>query len=285
MVTTTVLDIANLPAPDVVEEIDFEAILAATAADLVERFPAIAGVIGLESEPARKLLEVDAFRETLIRARINDAMRSQLIAFATGADLDHLAAFYDVIRLEGEADERLRARIIFAIAGRSTGGTASRYRFMAMSASVAVRDAVVYRDGLSPVVHVAIFADTQDGVPTPAILDAVRESVGRRDVRMVNDTINVRSAVTQTVSIEADVWLLPATETMVFAGLEAQLRAAFASEAGLGFDLTRAWLTARLMVPGIQRVEILTPAVDVPAADYEALALGTITLNNRGRAI
>lgn len=283
--TVTALDVAALPPPEVVEEVDFEAILAATAADLVERFPAIAGVIGLESEPARKLLEVDAFRETLIRARINDGIRSQLLAFATGADLDQLAAFYDVIRLEGEPDERLRSRIIFTIAGRSTGGTAARYRANAMTASVDVRDAVVYREGVSPVVNVAIFANNETGIPSEALLAEVSASLNASDVRMVNDTLRIRSAVTQTVNVEADVWLLPSSEFFILDNLPGTLRAAFDAESGLGFDLTRAWLTARLMAPGIQRVEILTPEDDVVVPEYEALSLGTIKLNYKGRAI
>lgn len=281
----TDLDVSALPPPQVVEELDFEAILASSAADLVARFPAIAGVIALESEPARKLLEVAAFRETLTRARINDAARSQLLAFATGSDLDHLAAFYDVVRILGESDDRLRSRVILAISGRSTGGTAARYRFIAMSASVDVRDAIVYREGTSPVVNVAVFSYAAGGIASPGLLSTVAEALNADDVRMVNDTIAVRSAVTQTANIVADVWLLPGTPLAVFDGLEAALRAAFAAEAGLGFDLTRAWLTARLMQPGVQRVEVVTPAADVAVAEYEAIALGTVALTYKGRAL
>jgi phage-related baseplate assembly protein len=279
------LNIADLPPPEVVEELDFEAILSVAAADLVARFPAIAGVIGLESEPARKLLEVVAFRETLTRARINDAARANLLAFAVGSDLDHLAAFYDVIRVDGESDDRLRLRIILAISGRSTGGTADRYRFVAMTASIDVRDAIVYRAGTSPVVHVAIFSHSAGGVPSPLLLEAVRQALNASNVRMVNDTIEVRSAVSQTINVTADVWLLPSAEYAVFEGMEAALRAAFDLEAGLGFDLNRAWLTARLMQAGVQRVAIITPASDVAAHEYEAIALGTVTLTYKGRAL
>lgn len=280
----TLININELPAPDVIEELDFEAILAAASADLVARFPAIAGVIGLESEPARKLLEVASFREMLTRARINDAARANLLAFAGGGDLDQLAAFYGVTRLSGESDVRLRSRVILAIAGRSTGGTAARYRFVAMTASVDVKDAIVYQSGVSPVVNVAVLSYAETGIPSPAVLAAVEAAMNARDVRMVNDTIVVRSAVTQTVAVTADVWLLPFAEFSSFDGLEAALRAAFAEEAGLGFDLTRAWLTARLMQPGVQRVEIIAPAADVPAEGFNALALGAVTLTYRGRA-
>ncbi len=283
--TVTEIDVAALPPPEVIEELDFEAILAEAAADLVERFPPIAGVIGLESEPARKLLEVFAFRETLLRARVNDAARSALLAYALGANLEHLAAFYDVLRMPGESDARLRRRVILAVSGRSPGGTAARYRYLAMSADTGVADAIVYRAGTSPVVNVAVYSATDGGAAGPSLLAAVTEALNAPDARMVSDTILVRSAVTATVAVAADVWLLPGAEFAVFEGLEAGLRAAWAAEAGLGFDLTRAWLTARLMVPGVQRVAITAPSADIAVQEYEAVALGAVTLTYRGRAI
>lgn len=281
----TETDIANLPPPAMVEELDFEAILATTVADLIDRFPAVAGTVALESEPARKLLEVDAFREVLLRARVNDAFRGTLLAYAAGADLDNLAAFYDVTRLTGETDARLRARVILAIAGRSTGGTAERYRFVAMSASVDVRDVFVWRGPLSPVVNVAVYSTAPGGVAGSGLLATVRDALNADDVRMVNDTIAVRSAVTQTVNVAAQVWLLPSAQMAVFDGLSDALRDAHQAESGLGFDLTRAWITARLMRAGVQRVVITAPAADVPVAEYEAAALGTINLTFMGRAL
>ena len=44
----------------------------------------------VESDPAWTILEVAAYRELLLRQRINDASRAVMLAFATGADLEHL---------------------------------------------------------------------------------------------------------------------------------------------------------------------------------------------------
>lgn len=46
----------------------------------------------LESDPVTKLLEVASYIKLGNRARVNDAAKSQLLAYAIGADLDHLAA-------------------------------------------------------------------------------------------------------------------------------------------------------------------------------------------------
>ena len=117
---SSILDTSALPSPAVVELLDFEAIVADIKADLLARYPEAATVLDLESEPLVKLLESFAFRELLFRARVNDAARAHLLAFATGADLDHLGALFGVSRMTGETDDRLRVRIqlrIAAIAG------------------------------------------------------------------------------------------------------------------------------------------------------------------------
>ena len=110
MTRFAVFDLAALPYPGVVETLDTEVIVTAMRNDLVARFPAIAGVIDLESEPARKLIEVFAYREVLLRARINDAARQRMLAFAAGSNLDAIAAYYGVSRFDGEADTSLRRR-------------------------------------------------------------------------------------------------------------------------------------------------------------------------------
>jgi len=56
----TAINLSGLTPPDVIETLDYEAIVTEMRDDLVARFPAITGVIDLESEPARKLIE--AFR-------------------------------------------------------------------------------------------------------------------------------------------------------------------------------------------------------------------------------
>jgi len=56
----TAINLSGLTPPDVIETLDYEAIVREMRDDLVARFPDIAGVIDLESEPARKLIEAFA---------------------------------------------------------------------------------------------------------------------------------------------------------------------------------------------------------------------------------
>ena len=102
------VDLTGLAPPPVVEQLGYEAILTAMTADLRARDPDFDAWV--ESEPVMKLLEIAAYRELLLRYRINQAARSVMLAYAAGADLDHLGALLGVTRSTGETDEQLRRR-------------------------------------------------------------------------------------------------------------------------------------------------------------------------------
>jgi phage-related baseplate assembly protein len=278
----TELDVAGLPAPDIVEPLDVQAIRAALISNFSGAYPEFTAQL-LESDPAIKLLEVCAYREFVLRARLNDVARANLVAFATGSDLDHLAAFYDVTRMTSELDDRLRTRLILAIAGRSTGGTMERYKFIAMSADVRIKDVAVWCASNSPLIHVSVLNSLNAGVPYTEMLTAVEEAVNDLSVKMVNDTLLVESAVSTTVNVVADVWLLPQTPVSVFDALEGNVRADWDREGGLGRDLSRSWVTRALMRPGIAKIALITPASGTIVDPHQAVSLGTLTLNNKGR--
>lgn len=135
------IDFSSIPAPEIIEELDFEIILAAMIADLQSRDPSYSEI--LESDPGIKILEVAAARELILRQRINDALKATLLRYALGGDLDNLAAFYGLTRKTEEPDAELRLRTIERIMGSSTAGGAAWYRFQALSADERVKDAAV----------------------------------------------------------------------------------------------------------------------------------------------
>jgi len=276
-------EISSLPPPSIIAPLDYETALAERKAKLTELHPPVAPVLALESATTTKLLQENSYRELLLRGMVNDAFHQSLLAYASGPNLDHIAYFYDVTRLSGESDDRLRVRTILAIQGRSTGGTAPRYRAIAMGADVMVADAVVYRDGYDPTVRVAVYSSEVGGIAGPALVAKVQAALDAPAVRMVNDVIVVQAAVFQSVDVSIDAWLLPDADGTQSASIADALRASWANETGLGFDLTRSWITARAMTPGVQRISVTSPAADVIAPPYRAISLGQITVNIRGR--
>lgn len=281
--TTTSEFVHGLDDPDIIETLDVEALISAMRDDLVARFPAIVGVIDLESEPARKLIEVFAYRELLVRARVNDATRANLIAFANGLDLDHLSGFYDAVRLPGETDDALRARTILTIAGRSAGGPEERYQEIALAADVRVASALVYRDETSPIVRVAILSTDNGGAADQGLVTTVQLALDQPDARVISDTVIVEAAAQTSVNIAADIWLYPSSPISTFDGLETRLRNAWLADGGIGHDLTLSWLQKSLMAPGVQRVEVSAPAAHVIVPYNRAAIVGTVSLMFRGR--
>jgi phage-related baseplate assembly protein len=68
------LDLSRLPAPTVIEQISFETIRDDMIADLQARLPVFDTI--LETDPVVKLIEVAAYRETLLRQQFNDRARA-----------------------------------------------------------------------------------------------------------------------------------------------------------------------------------------------------------------
>lgn len=277
------INLESYPSPDVIEAISFEQILAEMQAELVRIFPAIEPTLALESALANKLFQVADYREMLVRARINDAAKANLLAFALGVDLDHLAAFYDVVRLAGEDDEAFRSRIVLAIQARSPAGGANWYKAAARRADVRIRDVAVYREDFWPIIHVAVLSLENNGIPDEAMLNAVTAIVTSDDVRPLNDTVVVEAAVRNMSNIEANVWLLPSAPLTDLTPLETALRKAWDTETAIGFDLAPSWIEARLHLSGVQRIEMVSPTVPLVAPPGTAIAIGDIKLNYMGR--
>jgi len=179
------VDLSTLPSPAVIEELSFEAIVDRQKAKFQELWEAVRignpdldlpayDVAMLETDPVVVLIEVESYRELLLRARANDVARSNLLSFSIGADLEHLAADHGVTKLTGETDLALRQRIVLADQGNSAAGSEEWYEFHARSASVEVADVAVYRKGSGPEIELAVLSTAADGVASEDLLLAVR---------------------------------------------------------------------------------------------------------------
>jgi len=173
-------DLTRLQNPNVIETLDYETIFTHMKSELLRLDPSFSAL--LESDPAMKILEIAAWRELLLRQRVNDAARANLLAFANKADLEHLAAFYDVQRKSGEDDEAFRKSVQAKIVGWSTAGSRDHYRYHALSADTRIKDA---RAESPPpgFVLVSILSTEGNGMPSPELLEKARSVILRDDVR------------------------------------------------------------------------------------------------------
>ena len=273
-------DLTQLPPPEVVENLDFETILQVHRADLLARYPEAAAVIDLESEPLNKLLQAHAYRELLYRQRVNEAARAHLLAFATGADLDHKAAFYGLTRLAGESDERLRARVQLRIKSLAGNGTREAYELTAMTASQNVRDARATQP-FPGRVHLLLWC--HDAAQAEATLATVVAAINADDGRPLGVPVTVALARPRSINITAAIEREAGAPADLAQRLVVTLADALAAYARLGRDVPRSWITARLhtaQVAAVRFPDPAAPAESTPLDDDEYPTLGVVHIED-----
>lgn len=290
MNTFSAIDLSLLPAPQIVEQIDYEQILAERKAYAISLWPAeerasIAARLEMESEPLNKLLEENAYRETIWRQRVNEAATANMIAFAKGSDLENLAANYNVKRLVIQAansqasppvpqlmetDDSLRERTQMAWEGLSTAGPRNSYIFHARAADGRVADATA--ESPSPaVVVVTVQGMSVDGSAENDLLAVVKTYLSDDNRRPVGDRLTVQAAQILRYQVKAKLYLLtsgPETEPARSAA-EQRLRAYVHQRRRLGMEVSESAIHAALHVEGVRKVE-LEGWTDIVATLYQA---------------
>lgn len=264
------IDLSQLPVPNVVQPLDFEAVLAELKAQVLTDLPELQDVIDLESEPVNKVLQVVAYQRVTMQARINDAAKACMLAYAAGADLDHMTALLAVQRLDGEADDRLRRRAQLALEGATVAGSTGSYQFHALGADTKVKDAGI--DSPAPgTVRVTILSTEGDGTAATDLLAAADAALSADDVRPLTDTVAVQSATVVPFEVRAtlNVYPGPAAEPLLLTARQA-LDAYLDEHQRLGHDITRSGLFACLHQPGVQNVLLHSPEEDLEIAPTQA---------------
>ncbi|EPL2474284.1 baseplate assembly protein [Klebsiella pneumoniae] len=293
------IDLSQLPLPTIIEALDFETILADVKAVMVAAFPedqqaAVAAALTLESEPLTIIAQAMAYRELLLRQRINEGAAACMLSHATGDDLDNIAANLDTERLViteatdtadavKESDEALRLRAQAAFEGMSVAGPSAAYEYFARSASGQVSDARATSPSPAEVV-VAVLSTEGDGTASAALLAAVAAAVNDEEVRPLGDRVTVQSAEIVPYAIDATLYLYPGPES------EPIINAAMASlqtfladnDKKIGRDIVRSAISAALHVQGVQRVVINAPADDLQIDNTQAARNTGYTVDNGG---
>ncbi|NBC35549.1 baseplate assembly protein [Novosphingobium sp. FSY-8] len=277
--TTTAIDLSQLPAPTVVETLDYATIRAAMIARVQETLPSWDATV--VSDPAVKVLEVAAYRELLIRQTFNERAKQVMLAYATDSNLDHLGALLGVARLEDESDDDLRARIQLAPDSFSVAGPATAYKYHALSADSTLADASV----TSPtpgVVLVCLLSASGDGTATE---DQIANVTAALDgVRPLTDQVIVQSATIVPYAITADLTLFDGPDaSVVLASAQANATAFVTSARRMGRSINRANVFAAITVAGVSNAALTGPAADIAMGATECGHCTGITITVAGR--
>lgn len=281
------IDLTALPAPAVLEALDFEEAYQAELAtyrqlmeDDGQEWSA-----PLESDPVTKLIELGSYRRLLNRARVNDASKALLLAYAKGTDLDQLAANVNLKRLVIQAedlaavppvpavmeeDDALRERVQLVYEGLTTAGPRNSYILHARNASGLVADATA--ESPSPAVVVVTVLSLEGNGAAPAdLLATVAAQLNDDDVRPVADRVTVQSAQILPYKVEAKVYMVsngPENEA-ILATCRERLQAWINPRRRLGVEVARSGVDAQLHINGVSRVE-LTAWTDIKPTKAQA---------------
>jgi phage-related baseplate assembly protein len=299
---SNVIDVSLLPPPALVEALSFEEIYEAMRLDFLSRWsdrrsvdptlPEI-DILNLETDPLAVALQVCAYRELLIRARINDAACSNLLAFAAGADLDQLAANFNMTRLVVtpavgdtqavmETDDRFRRRLLVGIDAYSTAGPAGAYVYHALSAVPSLRDATAVSLSAGRVT-VTIMNSAAAPLPTQEQLTTVTLALTDDSVRPMTDMVSVLPPNVVETSIVASISLYPGPDgSVVVANAIAKLNQFIEQNAYLGRDLRRSAIFSHLHVDGVLSVELTSPEADIVVGPREIVKITETTITIAG---
>lgn len=299
---TSTVDLSQLPPPDLVETIDFEVIYDEMVADFLALWaekraanpslPEI-NVLNLETDPLATAFQVFAGREVKVRARINDAGRSNMIAFATGADLDQLAANFNVSRLvitaaTGttpavlESDSRLRRRVLLKAEAFSVAGPSGAYEFHALTAVPALRDARAVKSAPGNVT-VTIMNTAENPTPSNDDLQKVALALNDDSVRPLTDVVSVVAPAIVETDIVAAITVYPGPDgQVVVQNAIAKLNAFLLENAFIGRDLRRSAIFSRLHVEGVMSVDLPTPAADIVIGLGQVVKVNNVSVTIAG---
>jgi phage-related baseplate assembly protein len=306
----TPIDLSAYPVGDILETLSFETYLARDRADLETRWAARRAIrpelppldtLFLESDPSSVVLEVGSYREMILRARVNDALRSLTLAGALGRALDHIGAtYYRTPRRLDESDEVYRQRLAIAPESWSTAGPVGAYVFWALTASPDVLDVAVYSEDegvcLAPRVRVVVL--TRAGLDAPAVAGVaatVHAALRRADLRPLGDLVSVEVATPLPFDVDVALKLRSGVSSaVVLAAAEARIRAycngrlRWAGDAADG----PVWLIGRTFTieslagvamggdPNILECDVAGTDINPPDAGYTQDALATVGLES-----
>ncbi|NHB88868.1 baseplate assembly protein [Photorhabdus tasmaniensis] len=313
--STIDLDLSQLPPPDVVEPLDYESLLAERKAKLIsfyskkEERDAITRTLELESEPLVKLLQENAYRELILRQRVNEAARAVMLAYATNSDLDQLGANYNVIRAALEPDNTFRDRIQRAFEGLSVAGPIGAYEYHSLKVNESIGvNKDEYKGEYQTVADVSVVSPSpanvtvtilsrkwewekdkdvkedkeHKGVASQNLLDKVVAALNDKDVRPVADRVKVQPAKIVEYQIDAVLYFNPTPKSESVRELaEKSIDKYVKDQHKLGQDIRLSAIYAALHVTEIEQVELRVPTEDIILCKDQASYCTSVKLELR----
>lgn len=293
-------DLSRLPAPTIIEPLDFETLKAGflarfaaawTEARAIDPTLPEWDVSGLETDPAVIVSEAWSWLRLLDRQRVNDVIKALLAPLAKGTNLDNVVARIGIERLTVipatanteavmESDDRLLQRYLLAFT-RPAAGSADRYLLEAMTAWPGMLTGRV----IGPSIHgrkgdVDIVVAGPDGRDaTDDELATVRIACTSTKVKPEATSVSVLRSTRRIYDVTGRL-TVPAGPDAEAVRIEASARifAAGTARMSIGGAVPMSALAGAAYGTSITRVDLTAPVADIPGHPYTLPVPGTVTL-------
>ncbi|MCF6777669.1 baseplate J/gp47 family protein [Thiotrichales bacterium 19X7-9] len=273
-------DLSKLPPPDSIQSVDYDQNYALLLADFKTRMPEYDATV--ESDPVIKILEACAYGLTLYEQRINDSIKSVLVSFSQGADLDNLGALLAVAREEDETDERYRGRILTALEKASSAGSQSAYEALSFESDSRVVDVKAFDDQSQPgKAFVVVQGNEADsGQASDDLLETVSNYLTDPERKPLGCQVIVSSVSPLEYTINAEVVLDPQSDkSVVLKTMQDNIDTLIADRHKIGATVPLSEVYARLNIEGVAYVkELYAPTKTISASDTQTPYCTEVTI-------
>ncbi len=282
------IDMSQVPVPDVIKPLDFESRFSDLKAQLVALYPESESVLELESEPLTKFLQLLAYRELHLVGQINDDTRGNMLASSVANDLEAIAARFNLTRLTitsaddtaeppiaavMESDDALRRRVQMAFDGLNTAGSIDGYIFFALSSNGLVADASAVSPEPCEMV-LTILSHEANGVASNQLLGLVRQYFGvtadglnttatPSKVRPDGDHLTVQVAEVLNYQVNATLQIKAGPDAPSVLATAQQAISTYTQQRKLGRSKTLSGIYAALHQPGVSNVKLSSPVANI----------------------
>lgn len=277
------LNIFSLPKPSVIQPLSFEAELKRIEDAFIALNPTYAGLI-VESDPIKKLLEAWAYDRVNWVNHVNESARQTMLAYATGNNLDQIAANSVTKRLPNETDESLRYRASIAPEGFTCAGPSGAYEYHALKVSSDVMHAsVLAHTPIQGYVTVVLLSHSNNGEASEELRDQVWNHLSAEEVRPLCDTVHVEKAIFKDTEIVIKATYLEGSDkdevnARILKSLEYLSELNATERKAKDIFKPKEMLTVNQIhqaarVPGVQNIEVISPKSDIQPGVKESIRI------------
>ena len=178
-----------------------------------------------------------------------------------------------------EDDTTFRYRIQLSIEGQTNAGSEGAYLYHTQRADSRVKSASVKSDNPGEVCITVLSNELGDGTASPELVSAVTAHLLQPEIRQLTDFIAIQSADIVSYRIEANLHIKPGPGAdRVMEEARQAVTDYVQGMHRIGLLVPISGIYRALQQPGVERVELLSPAGDIVVSDIQAGYCSAIVL-------